>query len=65
MSEWDGQERRKTIQLVDTSDLLTKEELKELKALASYSKALRWVMAGFMAAGGFFGLDRISEWFKH
>ena len=64
--DWDGRtERRQTVQLVDTADLLTREELRELKALAGYAKALRWLMAGFMAAGGFFGLDRIGEWFKH
>lgn len=63
--EWNGVERRKTIQLVDTTELLTKEELKELKSLASYAKSLRWILAGFAGAAGFFGLDRIGEWFKH
>jgi len=65
MNEWDGQERRKTVQLVDTTELLTREELTELKALASYARALRWLAAGFAGAAGFFGLDRINEWFKH
>lgn len=63
--EWDGREKRKTVQLVDTTELLTNEELKELKALASYVKALHWLVAGFVGAAGFFGLDRISEWLKH
>ncbi len=65
MDEWDGRERLQTVQLVDTSELLTKDELRELKALASYAKAIRWLMAGFMGAAGFFGLDKASEWFKH
>lgn len=64
-NDWNGSERRKSVQLVDTSESLTQEELRELKALAAYAKALRWLMAGFMAAVGFFGLDRIGEWFKH
>jgi hypothetical protein len=65
MEEWNGEERRKTVQLVDTSDLLTRDELKELKTLASYAKAFRWLTTGFMAAAGFFGIDKLSEWFKH
>ena len=63
--DWNRVEHRHNVQLVDTADLLTREELRELKALASYAKALRWIVAGFMAAAGFLGLDRISAWLKH
>lgn len=63
--QWEGNERRRTVQLVDTSQSLTDEELKELKALAAYSKAARWLVAGVIATAGFFGLDRILAWLKH
>ena len=62
--EWDGEERRRSLRLINTSKALTEEELNELKALASWSKSARWVVAGMLAAGSFFGIDRISGWFK-
>lgn len=65
MSEdWNGSERRKTVQLIDTSQSLTEDELRELKALAAYSKAARWIVAGAAVACSFLGLDKLSGWFK-
>lgn len=61
--EWDGREKRKTVELLDTSQSLTKEELQELKNLAAYSKAVRWVIAGIAVACSFLGLDKLSGWF--
>lgn len=63
--EWEGTERRKTVELVDTSKALTEEELRELKALASSYRAARWLVAGIIAATGFLGLDRVFAWLKH
>lgn len=70
MNDWDGderrrQERRRSVELLDTRTALTDEELRELKALASYSKAARWLVAGVLAATGFLGLDRVFAWLKH
>jgi hypothetical protein len=62
--EWDGVERRRNVQLLDTSKSLTEDELKELKALAAYSKAARWVIAGMATAAAFLGLDKLSGWFR-
>lgn len=62
--EWDGVERRKTLHVVDTSKALTEDELRELKNLAAYSKAARWIVAGMAAAAGFLGLDKLAGWFK-
>ena len=62
--DWDGTERRKTLHVVDTSKALTEDELRELKALAAYSKAARWVLAGIAVACSFLGLDKLSGWFK-
>lgn len=63
--EWEGDERRKTVQLVDTSHALTEEDLRDLKALASSYRAARWLVAGIIAATGVLGLDRIAAWLKH
>lgn len=62
--DWDGNERRRSVRLIDTSQSLTEDELRELKALAGWSKSARWVVAGMLAAGSFFGLDRVISWFR-
>lgn len=65
MSNWDGEDRRNTVTLIDTSHSLTEDELQELKKLAAYSKAARWLVAGIIAASGVLGIDRIIAWLKH
>lgn len=50
-----------SLQVVDTSDVLTKEELLELKKLASLSKTTRTFFAFAMAIVALFGIDKIVE----
>ena len=53
------------LKVIDTSDVLTKEELRELKRLASLSKTAKLVMSIVFGAIALFGADHLLEWFKH
>lgn len=55
MSEEEG------LQVIDTSDVLTKEELRELKKLASLSKTTKTIFAFAMAIVALFGIDKVIE----
>lgn len=53
------------LEVVDTTDRLTKDELKELKALAQMSKTAKWVFAIGIGAVSLFGMDKLAVWFGH
>ena len=46
------------LEVVDTSDKLTKDEVKELKALAQMSRTAKWIMAGLMDSSACSGWTR-------
>lgn len=52
-----GHDRR--LNVVDTSDVLTEDELKELKRLASASKAVRMLMVIAIGIISLIGIDRV------
>ena len=54
-----------SLKIVDTSDVLTKEELKELKRLASLSKTAKIIVSVIFGAIALIGADHVMEWFKH
>lgn len=63
MSSPDEQE---SLRIVDTTNVLTKEELKELKQLASLSKTSKFVLGVIFAVVSVTGLPVILDWlFKH
>lgn len=53
------------LEVVDTSDKLTKDEVKELKNLAQMSRTAKWIMAGVIGFVSLFGMDKISALFDH
>jgi hypothetical protein len=54
------------LRVVDTSEMLTKEELKELKKLASLSRTTKVIAAVIFSLVGFLGFPQIVEWvIKH
>lgn len=53
------------LEIIDTSDKLTLEEIKELKSLAQLSKIAKWVMALIIGLISLFGMDKISSIFDH
>lgn len=53
------------LKIVDTSDVLTKEELRELKRLASMSKTAKVLLSVVFSVIMFVGIDHLVEWFKH
>jgi hypothetical protein len=54
---------RNSLEVLDTSEALTKEELKELKQLAQLSKSAKWIVAFGIAIVSLFGMDKIATWF--
>lgn len=50
------------LRIVDTSDTLTIEELRELKKLASLSKTTRVVVGVAFAIVGVMGFPTVIEW---
>lgn len=50
-----------SLQIVDTSDVLTKDELAELKKLAALSKTTRTIFAFAMGIVALFGIDKLFE----
>lgn len=65
MTDWDGKDRRHNLEVVDTTDVLTRDEVRELKSLAQMSRTAKWFFALAMGAVGLFGLDKLSEWVGH
>lgn len=53
------------LQVVDTSERLTKDELKELKSLAQMSRTAKWFFAIAIGAISLFGMDKLAVWFGH
>ena len=54
------------LQVIDTENLLTKDELQELKRLASLSRTARIFVIAAMALVSMVGFPAIIEWFhKH
>lgn len=54
------------LQVVDTANVLTKEELHELKRLAQLSRSTRIVVAVLFAVVSTLGIPSVMEWFhKH
>ena len=54
------------LEVIDTEDVLTKDELRELKKLASLSKSTRTVFAVAMGVVAIFGIDKIMDFIgKH
>lgn len=53
------------LEVIDTDGKLTKEELKELKRLASLSKTTRTLFAVAMGFVAIFGFDRLIDLIKH
>lgn len=51
------------LKIVDTSDVLTKEELRELKKLAQLSKTAKIVVGVVFSIMMFVGIDHLLEWF--
>ena len=52
------------LEIVDTSDVLTKDELLELKRLASLSKTTRTFFVFAMALVAIFGIDRLVDFLQ-
>lgn len=53
------------LEVVDTEGRLTKDEVKELKALAQMSKTAKWFIATGIALVSLFGMDKLAAWFDH
>jgi len=53
------------LKVVDTSDKLTLDEVKELKNLAQMSRTAKWFIATVIAAISLFGMDKLAAWFGH
>lgn len=49
------------LRVIDTSKLLTLDELKELKRLAAMSKSARFFFALVLGAISLFGIDKLME----
>lgn len=61
-----GRREYDELQVVDTTNVLTKEELQELKRLASLSKTARVFVIAAMAIVSMIGFPVVIEWFhKH
>lgn len=54
---------KKDIELVDTTDVLTKDELRELKKLAQASKIVKWFVVTVFGVVSLFGVDKITAFF--
>lgn len=50
------------LKIVDTSDVLTKEELIELKKLAAMSKMAKLIFGAVFAIMMFVGADHLIDW---
>lgn len=52
------------LKVVDVTDKLTTEEVKELKNLAQLSRTAKWMMAGAIAVVSLFGMDKVAAFFS-
>jgi len=53
------------LKVVDTTDKLTTDEVRELKSLAQASRTAKWFIATAIAVIGLFGMDKLAEWVGH
>lgn len=53
------------LEVVDTSDKLTVDEIKELKNLAQLSRTAKWIIAGAIGFVSLFGMDKIGSLIDH
>lgn len=53
------------LKVIDTSQVLTVEELKELKKLAALSKTAKFVVSLVFSVLMFVGIDHLVEWLEH
>jgi predicted transcriptional regulator len=60
----DQNESQESLRIVDTSNVLTKEELQELKHLAALSKTSKIVIGVVFGIIGMVGLPAIFDWLK-
>lgn len=56
---------REHLEVIDTTDKLTKDEIKELKGLAQMSRTAKWFVATGIALVSLFGMDKLAAWFGH
>lgn len=52
------------LKIIDTTDGLTREELRELKRLAHMSKFARALFAILIGVVALFGIDHITSWIR-
>lgn len=53
------------LQVIDTQNVLTKEELMELKRLAKMSMVAKWMFAIAVGVASLFGIDKVADVLKH
>jgi len=53
-----------SLKVVDTSNVLTKEELLELKRLANLSKTAKFIVSILFGAITLLGADHLVEWIE-
>jgi len=58
-------DKEESLKVIDTSDVLTKDELRELKRLASLSKTAKVIVSVVFGAIALIGADHLFEWLKH
>ena len=54
-----------SLKIIDTDNGLTREELKELKKLASLSKTAKILVSAIFAVITLVGADHLVDWLKH
>jgi hypothetical protein len=60
-----NENHRDHLEVVDTSDKLTVDEIKELKNLAQLSRTAKWIIAGAIGFVSLFGMDKIGALIDH
>jgi hypothetical protein len=58
-------EQRQHLHLIDTSESLTLDELRELKKIAQMSRTAKAFLAVTIALVTLFGIDKVIELIKH
>ena len=58
-------EQRQHLHLIDTSESLTLDELRELKKIAQMSRTAKTFLAVTIALVALFGIDKLIELIKH
>lgn len=53
------------LEVVDTTDKLTKDEVRELKSLAQMSRTAKWFFALAIGAISLFGMDKLAALIGH